>query len=75
MESAKNQVRLRLILGKYRVLRVERTPTGFAMAVDLNQGIKLVCELPPTADVREGDILSIYTEVLTNAPTISPSIQ
>jgi hypothetical protein len=75
MEPFAKQVRLKLVLGKYRVLRVERTPTGFQMAVDLLQGIKLVCDLPAIADVREGDILSIYTEVLTNAPPLPTPIQ
>ena len=75
MESAQKQVRLRLVLGKYRVLKVERHPYGFQIAIDLLQGIKMVVELPASADVREGDILSLYTEVLTNAPSQPTPIQ
>lgn len=63
------QFRYKLPLCKVRVDRVQPTPLGFQFSLAL-PGIerKLLVSAPPHADVREGDLLTLYTEVLTNAP-------
>jgi len=53
-----------LILGKYRV--TERTEG--AMKLALGGSTTMTITLPPQADVREGDILTLYTEVLHAQP-------
>jgi len=47
---------------------------GLQIALQL-PGVKLICTVPKSADVREGDILSLYTEVLSNAKPGEPSEQ
>jgi len=68
MESFENTVRHKLVLGKFPVTGVERTAVGFKFALQL-PGIKLVLEVPPSSDVREGDVLTLYTEVLAHGQT------
>ena len=69
MEPTKT-TRLILPLGKFRV--VQRTNNS--MRIDLGKGIGMVVELPDYADVHEGDILTLYTEVLYAKPS-RPSIE
>jgi hypothetical protein len=69
MESHSAALRLKLILGKYRVIRVERAGAFLRFALELQEGIKIVCEIPATADVKEGDLLTLYTEVLCHPST------
>ena len=58
-------LRYRLILGKYRVVKVDRTTFICTITVDLLQGVKLSADVPISSDVKEGDILTLYTEILT----------
>jgi hypothetical protein len=74
MEPTQDAVRHRLVLGKFPVIAVERTAFGFKFVLQL-PGIKLVLEVPPSSDVREGDILTLYTEVLAHAKSSKPPIQ
>lgn len=76
MKVLDNRPRLKLVLGKFPVARVIKTPWGFAFSLTL-PGIKekLVISVPDHADVREGDLLTLYTEVLTNAPSQPTSEQ
>jgi len=69
MEPTEAALRLKLILGKYRVERITKEPAGFAMTIRLNEesDIKLTCFVPIFADVKEGDVLTLYTEVLRHA--------
>jgi hypothetical protein len=66
MEPAKDPLRTRMILalGKYRV--VERREAQMKLA--LGGSTTMTIPLPPYADVREGDLLTLYTEVLFNPP-------
>jgi hypothetical protein len=66
----KNQNRYILVLGKYRVL--ERTETH--MRIALGGSTVMTVSLPPQADVKTGDVLTLYTEVLYANPE-KPSIQ
>lgn len=64
------QPRLKLLLGKYPVIRVERTATGFRAALNLGagrDGFKMIIDCPVNADIREGDLLTLYTEIYSNA--------
>lgn len=62
--------RLVLVLGKFRV--IERTAN--MMKVALGGSTTMTCTLPDYADVKDGDILTFYTEVLYAHPD-GPSIQ
>lgn len=75
MEPFGNKVRLKLVIGKFPVLRAERSGAGFQVAIDMLNGVKLIFSGPFTADVREGDLLTLYTEVLTDAKSEPTSIQ
>ena len=55
--------RLKLILGKYPIIRVEAPILGIKQfAIRVNE-ITIVIDAPHDADVREGDLISLYTEV------------
>jgi hypothetical protein len=68
MESAKDSLRLVLVLGKFRV--TERT--NLTMKIALGGSTTMTVTLPPQADVREGDLLTLYTEVLYANPGQTP---
>lgn len=75
MEPIEGQIidkplRLVLVLGKFRV--IERTDTS--MKIALGGSTTMTVTLPPQADVKDGDILTFYTEVLY-AHSGSTSIQ
>jgi hypothetical protein len=69
MEPSKDALRHKLILGKFPVTKIERSAFGFKFVLQL-PGIKLVLDVPITADVREGDLLTLYTEVLVHAQAL-----
>ena len=56
--------RMVLVLGKFRVS--ERTEA--AMKVELGGSTTMTVTLPPHADVKAGDLLTLYTEVLYEEP-------
>ena len=70
MEPSSGTLRLRLVLGKFRVL--ERT--ALEMKVALGGSTTMTVTLPEYADVRAGDLLTLYTEVLYAQPS-QPSVQ
>jgi len=55
--------RFKLILGKYPIVRVEAPILGIKQFAVQMQGIRIVIDAPHDADVREGDMISLYTEV------------
>ena len=61
--SLRKQARLILNLGKYRV--IERNE--HMMTIGLGGTTTLRVSIPPVADVRAGDVLTLYTEVLFDA--------
>lgn len=65
-------IRYKLVLGKYPVKRVTKTAFGFDFAIQLPGGQLMVVTAPPTADIREGDLITLYTEVLSAQPSQSP---
>lgn len=56
--------RYKLVIGKFDVARVEKTAIGYTFALRFPSLGFLVCEVAGDADVREGDILTLYTEVI-----------
>lgn len=62
------QSRLVLVLGKFRV--IDRT--GNKMKLKLGGSTTMDVTLPPNADVRDGDLLTLYTEVLYANSSQSP---
>lgn len=59
-----SQLRMILVLGKFRV--TERQTN--LMKIALGGSTTMTCTLPDQADVREGDLLTLYTEVLYAQP-------
>lgn len=72
MEPAKDSMRLRLVLGKFQVSKVDKGLAGLAMTIDLGGGVKIRCDIPVSADVRVGDLLTFYTEVLADLSNPNP---
>ena len=68
------QVRYKLIIGKFPVTRVGPIEGVFKIAIAL-PGATLIFTAPKTADVREGDLLTMYTEVLADVKPSQSSIQ
>lgn len=56
--------RLRCVLGKFPV--VEVTATHFKL--QLAGTTTAIIDRPPMSDVRSGDLLTLYTEVLLSKP-------
>lgn len=57
--------RLKIVLGKFLCTRVQNTLGQVKFAVELPGLGHVVINVPPSADIREGDLLTLYTEVLT----------
>lgn len=68
-------LRLRLILGKFQVVDIQKGLTGLVMFIQLAGGVKMKVDMPFRADVRVGDLLTFYTEVLADADAEPPPIQ
>lgn len=70
LKKSRGELRLVLQLGKYRV--IERHDDVMKLA--LGGSTTMTISLPPNVDVRSGDILTLYTEVLYANPS-PPSVQ
>lgn len=68
--DASKQPRVALILGKFRVIEKQNN----SMKIALGGSTTMTATLPPYVDVREGDLLTFYTEVLY-APPDPTSVQ
>ncbi len=62
MESTQAPMRIVLVLGKFRV--TERTETH--MKIALGGSTTMTCNVTKDMDVKAGDLLTFYTEVLYN---------
>lgn len=60
------QFRYKLILGKFAVGRVIEHGASLEFSIELPGLGRLICT-GPKADVKEGDLLTLYTEILANA--------
>ena len=65
-----SDLRYKLILGKLDVKRVARTPTGWSFVLYLPGLGGMMGTAPPEADIREGDMLTLYTEILVTKPVV-----
>lgn len=65
MEPAETALRYKLVLGKFLVSRVIQKGAMLEFSIDLPGLGKLICT-GPLADVKEGDLLTLYTEILAN---------
>ena len=67
-----DNLRYKLVLGKFRVTRVIEKGQFLEFNIHLPELGHLICT-GPKADVREGDLLTLYTEILADAqPSRSP---
>ena len=73
--SGLEPLRLKLIIGKFQIISVKRGVGGCTFTLDLGNSIKFTADSPVPADVRVGDWLTFYTEVLADANTLPPPIQ
>ena len=55
--------RVRLLLGKFRVTKVEKGSLGTRATLDLGNSITMTMYCPFTADLRLNDLLTFFTEV------------
>ena len=53
-----------LTLGKGKVLSISKFLTYQEVLVDIQGQVQFRTQAPYTADIREGDMLTLYTEVL-----------
>lgn len=66
MEPAQAPLRYKLVLGKFRISRVIERGELLEFHIHLPGLGYLMCT-GPKADIKEGDLQTIYTEVLANA--------
>lgn len=59
--------RHRIILGKYPVVDIKPGLTAIFVTINLGP-ITCVTTVPPNSDVKLGDLLTLYTEVLAIPP-------
>ncbi len=60
-----SDLRLQLILGKFPVVRL--TDTHFVLK--LGGTTEMTIQRPPRCDIRDGDLLTLYTEVMLAKPS------
>ena len=65
-----NGFRLRLVLGKFRVTEVSET----SFKLQLGGSTTATISRPPRSDIRDGDLLTLYTEVMLNAQPSPTSV-
>lgn len=66
--------RLRLILGKFRVCQIKDVAELRYITLEMGNSVYTTLNAPLSADCREGDLLTLYTEVLYAKP-IEPPIE
>jgi hypothetical protein len=57
-----------LILGKFPIVEITRSFAYFIIVLDLGNSHFIRTTCPLTSDVRKGDLLTLYTEVLQETP-------
>lgn len=61
-------LRYKLILAALPIKDIKKTPTGWQFTMELPGLGHLISHAPPEADLRDGDRLTLYTEVLVKRP-------
>ena len=73
VEAKITGIRFMITLGKMRVIGVDKGALGQRVKVELfGQPVSATFEAPSDADIRIGDLLTAYTEVLTDANADKP---
>lgn len=67
--------RYKLVLGKYPIAKITEREGILRVDVQLNGPVMFTFYVGKYADVREGDLLTLYTEVLANAQPVEAPIQ
>ena len=67
-DESTTSLRLRLILGKYQVVKLDKGTLGWRAFVDLGHSVTKTIDCPVQADVRLWDWLTVYTEVPYKEP-------
>jgi hypothetical protein len=67
--------RARLVLGKFRVVKLDNGKTGARAYIDMGNSITMTMDIPIHTDVRLHDILTFYTEVPLHDPAEQTSKQ
>ena len=75
MEPLEKKVRYKVLLDKCQVTRVEQGELGTSFSAISPKGMSIRADLSFKPDVRVGDILSIYTELLAHAQPGTTSVQ
>ena len=75
MEPAQKKVRYKVLLDKCQITKVEHGELGCSFQAISPKGMGIKADLSFEADVRVGDILSIYTEIYAHAQPSATSIQ
>jgi hypothetical protein len=75
MSKVEGKLRFVLVLGKFQVLKVEKGALGTKFSLNLGSGVTITADTAVKADVRPGDLLTLYTEVLADAESSSSPIQ
>lgn len=65
-------IRYKLILGKFRVDKINDVGPSLEFSIHLPGLGHLICT-GPKADVKEGDLLTLYTEILSGNTNAKPS--
>jgi len=60
--------RHRIMLGKFEVIDVTNTKDGRWVAINIQHKLVPTFLVPHTSDVKLGDLLTLYTEVLATPP-------
>ena len=74
MEPSQAPLRYKIVLGKFAVGKVNEKAGLLEFTIELPGLGRLICT-GPKADVKEGDLLTLYTEILANAKPRSASVQ
>jgi hypothetical protein len=75
MEPAKNKVRYKVLLDKCQITNVTLGNLGCSFHAISPTGMTIRADLSFRADVRVGDILSIYTELYAHDQPSTTSLQ
>jgi hypothetical protein len=74
MDSLEAKMRFKVVVGKFPVIKVEQHGRVLDWWVELPNRV-VIKITGPHADVKEGDLLTFYTEVIANAEPSPTSIQ
>ena len=73
--TSSGSLRLRLVLGKFRVTSVSKALIGYVAKIQLGPASMEITIPYDSADIRSGDLITLYTEVPSNAPTLPTPVQ